>query len=1039
MRKKRKSHNAHANRAIILGLAVANTLMIRPALAVFDIASPDSSWNVGLLGNSNDYVNDQQTGQGYADLVGDTTNPVLLWHYEPSTTVGDHTNGTMYFRTRINGTDNKGTGWAFSSVILIGLDFTSTSSKKMDLFIMCDVRNNSGTTGVAGAGTGANLSPNTTTVGSFIGSTTAFTRDVNSSVYNFSMVPTATKDIGNNGATDGYVSFAVPFNTIVKAAADTSSGGGPGLTITDATHFNLGIGTATQTNAFNQDVNGVGNLQVKANGDTTWATIYTTEGLPSNGVSTGINTYHPAVASTAAPVNLGNVHVGTAFGTKALTVSNTATNDGFAEKLDASITGTTGTATGTGSFTLLAAGSSNSTSLVVGLNTPTQAGIQNGTATITLTSNGSDTSQNGSTSLGTQTVNITGAAYNYAAASATQTVNVGATHVGVAKTASLSLSNTAPVNATYTETLSTTGFSNTTSGFTATGSASGIAGGPSGSGNLAVGLGSTLTAGHQSGTTTLALQSNELNSSGLGNTSIGNQTVTIVGDVYRYASATVATPINLGHVHAGGSFAPAMVTVTNTAVNDAYSEKLDAAIASSSANATASGSFSLLTPQSSNSSSLQVNLTDTATAGSKTGTALVSLTSDGTGTSGLGNTALTAQTVNITGQVYSGLSTWSGSASSSWNNFSNWDTLGGVPGIDGALSRGHDTATLGNGGLGQSTINLNGISPELNSLTINSTGSYTIAPGTGGSLSFSGSAAAISSTGSSNTISAPVILNSNTAITVSNATDVLNISGIISGSATLTKTGNGTLLLNAINTASGQTTVNGGTLDLGASGQLGGSVVVNSGGVLASVSSSNLAQKILGTMDIGTGAQVSPGGTAAAGTIRVAGNGGSGTSEISGGLFRVDIGQMTGSSGSQDALRGSGFDAINITGHLNLTATATSKLTLDIRSFATAGTEGSLPAWDPSKAYQWTLISASTGISGYDPSSIQLLTSDFFKENGSLSLGHFSTELAPDGQSVLLTYTVPEPGAIMVMQGVLFFACSLRPKRLRKRIAALPY
>ena len=42
---------------------------------------------------------------------------------------------------------------------------------------------------------------------------------------------------------------------------------------------------------------------------------------------------------------------------------------------------------------------------------------------------------------------------------------------------------------------------------------------------------------------------------------------------------------------------------------------------------------------------------NTATVGAKTGTATIALTSDGTGTSGLGTTTLTSQTVNIQGQV----------------------------------------------------------------------------------------------------------------------------------------------------------------------------------------------------------------------------------------------------------------------------------------------------------------------------------------------------------------------------------------------------
>ena len=48
---------------------------------------------------------------------------------------------------------------------------------------------------------------------------------------------------------------------------------------------------------------------------------------------------------------------------------------------------------------------------------------------------------------------------------------------------------------------------------------------------------------------------------------------------------------------------------------------------------------------------------DTSTGGVKSGTATISLVSDGTGTSGLGTTALPSQTVNPSAQVFNGSAT----------------------------------------------------------------------------------------------------------------------------------------------------------------------------------------------------------------------------------------------------------------------------------------------------------------------------------------------------------------------------------------------
>ena len=63
------------------------------------------------------------------------------------------------------------------------------------------------------------------------------------------------------------------------------------------------------------------------------------------------------------------------------------------------------------------------------------------------------------------------------------------------------------------------------------------------------------------------------------------------------------------------------------------------------------GSFNLLAPGATTASALAVGIT-TATAGAKNGTATISLTSDGTGSSGLGLTPLASQTVNVSGSVF---------------------------------------------------------------------------------------------------------------------------------------------------------------------------------------------------------------------------------------------------------------------------------------------------------------------------------------------------------------------------------------------------
>ena len=82
------------------------------------------------------------------------------------------------------------------------------------------------------------------------------------------------------------------------------------------------------------------------------------------------------------PVDFGSLHVGD-VAMQALSITNQALNDGFSERLNATMTAASGDATATGSFTLLGAGSTDATSLVVGINTA-NPGAKTGTATINL-------------------------------------------------------------------------------------------------------------------------------------------------------------------------------------------------------------------------------------------------------------------------------------------------------------------------------------------------------------------------------------------------------------------------------------------------------------------------------------------------------------------------------------------------------------------------------------------------------------------------------------------------------------------------------
>ena len=389
------------------------------------------------------------------------------------------------------------------------------------------------------------------------------------------------------------------------------------------------------------------------------------------------------------------------------------------------------------------------------------------------------------------------------------------------------------------------------------------------------------SAGIVSGTTSLALQSNAVNGSGLGTTSIGSDVVAITGTGYRLAAANaISAPINLGMIHVGGSFGTQALAVTNTVANDGYSEALNATI-TPTGDATANGSISLLGPTLTDSSSLTVGLC--ASAGQKSGTATVTLASDGTGSSGLGTTTLGTQAINVTGSVFSGNGIWTGNLGSLWGSQAsgNWTDANGVQAAPGTFPgfTNVDTATFA--GSSGGTVSLNNVSPSLAAITFSNSGgaSYTLAQGTGGTLTLNaGSGTAAINVAGNQTIAAPVNLATTAGVTTTSASDLLTVSGAISGPGGLTHNGPGTLLLQGVNSYSGATTVTGGLLTAGALNTLSpNSAVTVSGGTL---DVSGYAQQIqslsvgsLGTLNLGIGQLLSVSGSAGlAGTLDIIGS-----------------------------------------------------------------------------------------------------------------------------------------------------------------------
>lgn len=249
--------------------------------------------------------------------------------------------------------------------------------------------------------------------------------------------------------------------------------------------------------------------------------------------------YANPTAHQPEPVVFGNFHVGDTAPSQLLSITNSVPNDGFSESLNAAIGGATGgVLTNGGSFTGLAPGQINNTSLAVSISTA-NAGNQSGTATIGLVSNGAGSSNLPNTTLPSQTVTVTGAVFRLAnpTTHTPEPVNFGVRHVGEAVTSiSLSVTNSVP-NDGFSESLNGSIGSPTTGITTNGGSFTALAPGASSSA-LAVGI-DTSSAGLRNGTATISLASNGAGSSNLPSTTLASQTVNVTGQVNYFADPVV--------------------------------------------------------------------------------------------------------------------------------------------------------------------------------------------------------------------------------------------------------------------------------------------------------------------------------------------------------------------------------------------------------------------------------------------------------------------------------------------------------------------
>ncbi|MCX8090880.1 MAG: PEP-CTERM sorting domain-containing protein [Verrucomicrobiae bacterium] len=233
-----------------------------PALAQVIINSPTTNWTPILPASTNqaDYYDDEQTGRPESDIVGNALHPAVYFQFWNGGTPSP-TDGTLAFRVRV-GSDRPQVN-QFNSVLFIGVDGDGNGS--LDIFLGADNSGSSSHIKIWDAGTGLNISPNTTTVNSPPGQ---IVYSQNATNFHFGPVsltldPPATDfDLDDDGHNDWFVSFSLPFADVVAEMSRLA-----GISIVETSPLRFVVATSTQQNSLNEDLNGI---PKNYNGSLTW-------------------------------------------------------------------------------------------------------------------------------------------------------------------------------------------------------------------------------------------------------------------------------------------------------------------------------------------------------------------------------------------------------------------------------------------------------------------------------------------------------------------------------------------------------------------------------------------------------------------------------------------------------------------------------------------------------------------------------------------------------------------------------------------------
>lgn len=249
---------------------------------------------------------------------------------------------------------------------------------------------------------------------------------------------------------------------------------------------------------------------------------------------------------------------------------------------------------------------------------------------------------------------------------------------------------------------------------------------------------------------------------------------------------------------------------------------------------------------------------------------------------------------------------------------------------------------------------------------------------------------------------------------VFNRSDGYSVSNAISGSGNLYQVGSGSTTLTASNSYTGTTSVTAGKLIVNGTLTSGGGAVTVGDGVHAGTGVLMGSGTIQRSVTIAKGGSISPGNSP--GILQTSDETWSG-----GGAYIWELSDATGAAGA-------GFDQLQLTGALTVSATSLNKFTIRIRPLN--GTIDGTPAhFDPKQSYTWIIATTTSSVS-IDPADFDLVDYVSNQEEGANTPTPGLFSIFGAGNNVFLKYSAaPEPGIFGLASMMMMSALLKRPRR----------